>query len=82
MSGPVMPTGLLDAFEAYERALATDDVAALDDVFAPGPATLRGDSDGLLVGHDAISAFRSGRGGIPPRVLDRVEPAAWPTTAG
>lgn len=69
----MIPSDLQDAFDAYERALATDDVAALDDAFAPGEGTLRGDSDGLLVGHDAISAFRSTRGGITPRVLDRVE---------
>ena len=68
-----VPAELQDAFDAYERALATDDIEALDDAFAPGPRTLRGDSNGLLVGHDAISAFRSGRGGITPRVLDRVE---------
>ena len=69
----MMPTELQDAFDAYERALATDDIEALDDAFAPGEETLRGDSNGLLVGHDAISAFRSARGGITPRVLDRVE---------
>ena len=34
---------------------------------------MRGDKDGLLVGHDAISAFRSARGGVAPRTLDRVE---------
>ncbi|NUU16623.1 DUF3225 domain-containing protein [Cellulomonas humilata] len=68
-----LPADLQEAFDAYERALATDDVAALDDAFAAGPRTLRGDGDGLLVGHDAISAFRSTRGGIAPRVLDRVE---------
>ncbi|MEZ0447038.1 AtzH-like domain-containing protein [Cellulomonas sp. ICMP 17802] len=69
----MIPEELQAAFDAYERALADDDVAALDDAFAPGPSTLRGDGDGLLVGHDAISAFRSTRGGIAPRVLDRVE---------
>jgi Asp-tRNA(Asn)/Glu-tRNA(Gln) amidotransferase A subunit family amidase len=69
----MIPADLQEAFDAYERALATDDVAALDDAFAPGPGTLRGDSSGLLVGRDAISAFRSARGGVAPRVLDRVE---------
>ena len=69
----MIPADLQQAFDAYERALAEDDVAALDDAFAPGPDTLRGDSSGLLVGHDAISAFRGARGGISPRVLDRVE---------
>ncbi len=68
-----VPDELWAAFQAYERAILDDDVAVLDDSFAPGPATVRGDKDGLLVGHDAISAFRSGRGGVAPRTLDRVE---------
>ncbi|KQW46108.1 glutamyl-tRNA amidotransferase [Nocardioides sp. Root1257] len=44
-----------------------DDVPTLDRLFADGPTTLRGDANGLLVGHDQISAFRSGRGGAPQR---------------
>jgi amidase len=64
-----VPDGLLAAVHAYERALMSDDTAALDRFFAAGPATLRGDADGLLVGHDAISAFRSTRGGAPARAL-------------
>ena len=64
-----MPAELRAAFEEYERAIAADDVPVLDASFAPGPATMRGDHTGLLVGHDAISAFRSGRGGVPPRGL-------------
>ena len=35
--------------------------------------TMRGDAAGLLVGHDAISAFRGVRGGVPPRVIERIE---------
>ncbi|WP_309136355.1 AtzH-like domain-containing protein [Nocardioides campestrisoli] len=62
-----VPDGLMDAFWAYERALMTDDLEALDRLFAPGPATLRGDAAGLLVGHDAISEFRGARGGAPAR---------------
>ena len=42
----MIPSELQEAFDAYERALAEDDVAALDDAFAPGPDTLRGDSSG------------------------------------
>jgi len=68
-----VPAELWSAFQAYEAALLADDVAVLDDLFAPGPATMRADADGLLVGHDAISTFRSGRGGVAPRTLDRVE---------
>lgn len=62
-----VPDGLLDAVEGYERALMADDVEALDGFFAPGPHTLRGDAAGLLVGSDAIAAFRRGRGGAPAR---------------
>lgn len=64
--GPV-PDGLMEAFADYERALMTDDLEALDRLFAAGPDTLRGDAAGLLVGHDTISAFRGGRGGAPQR---------------
>lgn len=62
-----VPDGLVEAFWAYEQALMTDDLSALDQLFAPGPSTLRGDAEGLLVGHMEISAFRSGRGGAPQR---------------
>ncbi|MFD1722015.1 AtzH-like domain-containing protein [Amnibacterium endophyticum] len=67
-----VPEGLLTAFRAYETALMADDVAALDALFAAGPATLRGDAAGLLVGHEAIAAFRRGRGGAPAREIAAV----------
>lgn len=66
------PAGLLDAFWRYERALMGDDLPTLDALFADGPWTLRGDAGGLLVGHDAIAAFRRGRGGAPKRRIDAV----------
>ena len=56
-----------DAVTRYEAALMADDVAELDALFAPGPSTLRADAAGVLVSHQAISAFRRGRGGAPPR---------------
>lgn len=72
-----IPTGIPDdlraAFDAYERALADNDLEALDAAFAPGSETLRGDGAGLLVGHDAISAFRGVRGGVPARSIERIE---------
>ncbi|MET4705513.1 AtzH-like domain-containing protein [Frigoribacterium sp. UYMn621] len=63
------PDGLLDAFWEYERALMANDLGALDRLFAPGDGTLRSDAGGVLVGHDAISAFRQGRGGAPARSI-------------
>jgi amidase len=50
-----------------------NDLAALDRLFAPGLDTLRGDAGGLLIGHDAISEFRRGRGGAPQRTVLSVE---------
>lgn len=64
---------LLEAFWAYERALMDDDIEAMDRLFAPGPETMRGDADGLVVGHDAIAAFRRSRGGAPPRTIVDVQ---------
>ncbi|GAA5084144.1 hypothetical protein GCM10025760_01590 [Microbacterium yannicii] len=68
-----VPPDLLAAFERYEAAIVADDVAVLDETFAPGADTLRGDTAGLLVGHDAISAFRGTRGGVAPRSIERIE---------
>jgi amidase len=68
-SGAVEPRGLLDAFREYERALMANDLEALDRLFASGESTLRGDAGGLLIGHDAISGFRRGRGGAPRREI-------------
>ena len=64
-----VPPGLVDAFWEYEHALAADDVATLDRLLAPGPTTIRGDADGLVVGHDQITAFRATRGEGPRRIV-------------
>lgn len=69
----ILSTELLEAFWNYERALMANDLAALDELFAPGEFTLRGDAAGILVGHEAISEFRKGRGGAPARTVLHVE---------
>ncbi|WP_404429947.1 DUF3225 domain-containing protein [Microbacterium lacus] len=68
-----MPDDLLSAFQTYEAAVVANDLDQLDAAFAPGSDTLRGDGAGLLVGHETISAFRGGRGGINSRAIERVE---------
>lgn len=68
-----VPPELKYAFERYEKAILTNNLDVLDASFAPGSETMRGDAAGLLVGHDAISAFRSTRGGVPARTLVRIE---------
>jgi amidase len=61
------PAGLLEAFWSYDRALLGNDTRALEELFMPGPHTLRGDGLVLLVGHEAIAGFRSARARIPTR---------------
>jgi hypothetical protein len=57
-------------FDAYETALMTNDVAALDDFFWPSPLALRFGAGESLFGFDAIAAFRAARaGGSPARTL-------------
>jgi len=68
-----IPAQLREAFDTYERAILANDLDVLDATFAPGAGTLRGDAAGLLVGHDAIHAFRGMRGGAPPRIIERIE---------
>ncbi|MGZ0712125.1 AtzH-like domain-containing protein (plasmid) [Coraliomargarita sp. W4R53] len=68
-----VPIDLLAAFEKYEAAILANDLEHLDAAFAPGPDTLRGDAAGLLVGRDSISSFRSSRGGVASRVIERIE---------
>ena len=68
--GGTAPVGLVAAALGYEAALMSDDLAGLARYFAEGTATLRGDDDGLLVGHDAITRFRGRRGGAPKRVIE------------
>lgn len=68
-----VPDDLLGAFWHYEQAILDDNLDVLDDYFADAPTTMRGDGSGLLVGHDAISAFRGVRGGVPMRRIERIE---------
>ncbi|MEZ5644254.1 MAG: oxalurate catabolism protein HpxZ [Burkholderiaceae bacterium] len=49
------------AFERYETALVTNDVAVLDELFWNSPHTLRYGATENLYGYDAIRAFRANR---------------------
>lgn len=49
------------AFERYETALVTNDVAVLDELFWNNPHTLRYGATENLYGYDAIQAFRAAR---------------------
>jgi hypothetical protein len=49
------------AFNRYEKALVTNDVAVLDDTFRIDPRTIRYGTSEILYGHDEIAAFRAAR---------------------
>ena len=62
------------AVDAYETALMTNDVAALDGFFRDAPETVRYGVAENLYGFAQIAAFRIGRaGGSPPRSRLRTE---------
>lgn len=74
MSQPPSPPGLelnipdvlaevRAAFDRYERALTTNDVPTLNELFWRSPHTVRFGLTENLHGHDAIAAFRRARGG-------------------
>ncbi len=49
------------AFDRYEKALVTNDVAVLDDTFRIDPRTIRYGGAEILYGHEEIAAFRAAR---------------------
>lgn len=67
------------AFERYEVALVTNDVALLDELFWNSPHTLRYGATENLYGYDAIREFRASR---PPAGLARTLGKTVITTYG
>ena len=49
------------AFERYEQALISNDVAVLDELFWQSPHTIRYGATENLYGYDAIATFRKNR---------------------
>ena len=74
---PTVKAEVEAAFYAYERALMTDDIAAMDALFRHAPQTVRYGVGEVLYGIDEIREFRKGRGGSPQRTLGRVEIATY-----
>lgn len=68
------------AFNRYEAALNTNDVAILDASFWQSPHTLRYGIGEQLYGHAEIAAFRSGRD--PAAVVGRDLLKLWVVTYG
>ena len=52
------------AFDAYEKALTTNDLEVLNGIFRDGPQTIRYGIAENLYGHKEVAAFRAGRSPI------------------
>jgi hypothetical protein len=61
---PEVLTEVTAQFERYEKALVSNDVAVLDELFRADARTLRYGVGEILYGYDAIMAFRAARSPI------------------
>jgi hypothetical protein len=73
INDPAVLTEVTAAFYAYEKALMTDDLEAMGELFWNSPHTVRLGVGENLYGIAAIDAFRKARRGSPQRDLLRVE---------
>jgi hypothetical protein len=67
------------AFERYEKALVSNDVDVLDELFRADSRTIRYGATEILYGYDEIKAFRAGRS---PVALNRTIERTVITTYG
>ncbi len=58
---PEVVASVTAAFERYEKALVSNDIAVLDELFWKSPHTLRYGVTENLYGYDAIATFRKNR---------------------
>ena len=58
---PAVVAEVTAAFQRYEKALVTNDVAVLDELFWRAPQTIRYGVTENLYGYDEIAAFRGAR---------------------
>ena len=76
---PEVVAEVTKAFNRYEKALVTNDVAVLDDTFHIDPRTIRYGMQEILYGFDEIAAFRAARS---PTGLNRSTAKTVITTYG
>ena len=80
INNPTVLAEVTAAFERYEKALNSNDVATLDELFWNNPNTLRFGVGEQLYGYDQIAAFRAGRD--PGFVVHRDLLKVWIVTYG
>ena len=77
---PEVVAEVRQAFDAYEKALVANDVAALNDMFRDDPRTIRYGVGENLYGYAEIKAFRAARSPVGARAHDLEAPSS-PLTA-
>jgi hypothetical protein len=68
LNHPDVVAEVTEAFMRYQRAVDTNDVAVMNELFWKSPVTVRFGPNGTLVGHASIAGYRSSRTG---RVVER-----------
>jgi Protein of unknown function (DUF3225) len=58
---PEVVAEVTEAFERYEKALVSNDVETLDELFRKDPRTIRYGGNEILYGYGEIAAFRAAR---------------------
>ncbi len=61
---PEVVAEVQEAFDRYERAIVSNDVATLDEMFRDDPRTVRYGATENLYGYKAIESFRSARSSV------------------
>jgi hypothetical protein len=75
---PDVLTEVTEQFARYEKALVSNDVAVLGELFRADPRTLRYGVGENLYGYDAISAFRAARSPVGlGRTTDKIVITAY-----
>jgi hypothetical protein len=72
---PAVRREVTDCFQAYDRALLDNDVAALESWFHEGPESVRFGVAEELHGHDEIAAYRRAGPGVVRQPFRRVDVA-------
>ena len=74
---PEIVAEVRQAFERYERALVSNDVAMLDAMFRDDARTIRYGGNEILYGYDEIKAFRAARSPGLARTLSQTVITAY-----
>lgn len=62
---PEVVAEVRSAFLRYQRAVDSNDIETMNELFWNSPSTVRFGPNGTLIGHDAIASYRQNRTNMP-----------------